>query len=296
MKSKLLCLLLLIGCACSLKAQPNVVFLTMDDLSRSSLGIHGCTIPEITPHLDRLAEEGMRFDHFHMIATNCTPSRNHMMTGQYQQNNLILSLGKEGAGNHTNHRTMPAIFREAGYHTGIMGKNSHQMPFDPHSAWDVEYGGYGSTRVPDDIYEQTVAAVKASKKSKQPLFFNLNLYDPHTTWYRWKAASGPVDSKQETPPSRVYTADEIPYPDFFPPLPEKYRSGSTKDGTPDISMMQELAAYYNTVKRADDSVGALLKGLEDTGVLDDTVVIAISDHGIQEPGAKTTLYHEGTVS
>ncbi len=276
-------------------SKPHVVFLTLDDLSRSSVGVYGCTLPEITPNLDRIAQEGMRFDHFHMVATNCTPSRSHMMTGQYQQKNLVLSLGKEGAGNHANRFTMPAIFRDAGYHTGIMGKNSHQMPFEPHSAWDIEYGSYGSTRVPEAIYEQVKAAIANAEEQGKPLFFNLNLYDPHTDLYGWNGQTGPKEEKTNHP-SRIYQADEIAYPDFFPPIPKAAETGTTRGGTPNISMRQELAAYFNSVKRADDSVGAMIRAFGEAGILDNTMIVAISDHGMQQPGAKTTLYHEGTVS
>lgn len=93
-------------------ARTNVVFVTIDDLSRESLGIHGCPVEQITPHLDALGYSGM-----------------------YQQHNRIYSLGKEGAGNQYTFPTIPDTFRAAGFHTGIMGKNSHQSPFEPYSGW-----------------------------------------------------------------------------------------------------------------------------------------------------------------
>lgn len=294
-KSLFLSLAAVLCYAASAMAKPHVVFVTLDDLSRGSLGAYGCPVPDISPNLDRLAAEGMRFDHFHVMATNCTPSRNHMMTGQYQQHDLVFSLGHEGAGNHRNTNTMPALFRAAGYHTGIMGKNSHQMPFEPHSAWDVEYAGYGSTRVPAAIYEKTKAAIADAKRLGKPLFFNLNLYDPHAGWYGWDGKLGPK-KETENHPSRTYGPDDVPYPDFFPPLPESAQVGTTKGGTAGVTMKQELAAYYNTVKRADDSIGQMLRAFEEAGWLDNTVIVAISDHGMQQPGAKTSLYHEGTVS
>lgn len=292
-----ICVLAVLACSAGLHAASDrhVVFLTLDDFSRSSLSLYGCRVPEITPHLDRIAQEGMRFEHFHVQASNCTPSRNYMMTGQYQQHNQVYSLGSEGAGNHLNRHTLPALFRAAGYHTGIMGKNSHQMPFEPHSAWDVEYDGYSSTRDPANVYEKTKAAIADAKRLGKPLFFNLNIYDPHTGWYGWDMRLGP---KKETDnhPSRIYGPDDMSYPDFFPPVPLALQTGTTKGGTPGISMRQELASYFNSVKRCDDSVGQMLRAFEEAGWLKDTVVVAIADHGMQQPGAKTTLYHEGTVS
>ena len=121
------------------KTKLNVVFITLDDLSYESLGVNGCKVPNISPHMDRIAKSGMRFERFHVQASNCIPSRALMMTGMYQQKNKIFSLGKAGAGNQLIRNTIPTVFRDAGYHTGIMGKNSHHNPFDPYTGFDVEY-------------------------------------------------------------------------------------------------------------------------------------------------------------
>ncbi|GAA4896126.1 sulfatase [Ferrimonas pelagia] len=276
-------------------AQPHVVFVTFDDLNLNSLGAYGNQLEDITPNLDRLANEGMRFNNFHVMAANCTPSRAFMMTGMYQQNSRIFSLGKAGAGNHTLRNTMPAVFQAAGYHTGVMGKNPHQMPFEPHSSWDVEYDGYSSTRVPSNIYDKMMAAIEDAKESDQPLFFNLNIFDPHTPFYGWHPRKGSIEETGNHP-SRIYTADEVPYPSWFPVLPEYARVGTTRDGVENVHMLDEVAAYYNTVKRGDDSTGAMIQALIDGGIYDDTMIVVISDHGAQLPGAKTSLYNHGTAS
>jgi N-sulfoglucosamine sulfohydrolase len=276
------------------EAQTNVVFLTIDDLSRESMGIHGCTIPDITPHMDSIGYGGLRFEHCHVQSGNCTPSRNLMVSGQYQQHNLIFSLGKEGAGNHFTLPTIPDVFRAAGYHTGIMGKNSHQQPFSPYSGWDVEYDGYGSTKDPINVYEKTVQAIADAQALGKPLFYNLNIWDPHVGWYGWDLKNGPK-VETENHPSRIYGPGEMPYPSWFPPMSEAEMNGTTKNGT-NSHMMVEVAAYYNTVKRADDSVGKMLQAFEEAGQLDNTIFVVVSDHGTQLPGAKTTLYHHGSVS
>ena len=277
------------------KTKLNVVFITLDDLSYESLGVNGCKVPEISPHMDRIAKSGMRFEGFHVQASNCIPSRALMMTGLYQQHNKIFSLGKAGAGNQLIRNTIPTAFRDAGYHTGIMGKNSHHNPFDPYTGFDVEYEGYGSTKYPDKVYEKTKEAIANSAKLKQPLFFNLNIYDPHVGWYGWSRISG-THKETDNHPSRIYTPDEIPYPSWFPPLAENSKTGRTKRGTKDIHLMEEVTAYYNTVKRADDSIGQMLRAFDEAGITDKTVFVLISDHGAELPGGKTTLYNEGTHS
>ena len=73
------------------KTKLNVVFITLDDLSYESLAVNGCKVPEISPHMDRIAKSGMRFEGFHVQASNCIPSCALMMTGLYQQHNKIFS-------------------------------------------------------------------------------------------------------------------------------------------------------------------------------------------------------------
>ncbi|WDE98417.1 sulfatase-like hydrolase/transferase [Lentisphaera profundi] len=273
----------------------NVVFITLDDLSYESLGINGCKVPDISPNMDRIANSGMRFEGFHVQASNCIPSRALMMTGMYQQHNKIFSLGKAGAGNQIIRNTLPTVFNDAGYHTGIMGKNSHHNPFDPYTGFDVEYDSYGSTKYPAKVYEKTKLAIADSSKLNKPLFFNLNIYDPHVGWYGWSRTEGTV-KETENHPSRIYTPDEIPYPSWFPPLAEKAKTGPNKRSKKDIHIMEEVTAYYNTVKRADDSIGQMLRAFDEAGITQDTVFILISDHGAELPGGKTTLYNEGTHS
>jgi N-sulfoglucosamine sulfohydrolase len=286
--------ILLAVAASGVQAQTNVVFITIDDMSKESFGIHGCPIPEITPNMDRIGYEGLRFEHCHVQSGNCTPSRNLMVSGQYQQNNLIFALGKEGAGNHLTLPTIPDVFRAAGYHTGIMGKNSHQQPFHPYSGWDVSYDSYGSTKDPNNVYEKTVLAIADAQTLGKPLFYNLNIYDPHQSWYGWDNSDGPIVAPGNHP-SRIYTPDEVPYPSWYPPMSESEMTGTTKAGT-NSHMMVEVTAYYNTVKRADDSVGKMLQAFEEAGQMENTIFVLITDHGTQLIGAKTTLYDHGSAS
>jgi N-sulfoglucosamine sulfohydrolase len=274
------------------QAQTNVIFVTIDDLSRESLGIHGCTVSNITPHIDALAYSGLRFEHCHVQSANCTPSRNIMSSGLYQQRNRVFSLGKEGAGNHLSAPALPDVFRAAGYHTGLMGKNGHMSAFDPYSGFDVEYDNYGSTRDPQNIYNKLTAAFSAADSLGKPLYFNLNIFDPHTGWYKWDHKNGVFKTTTEVDPSIIYTENDVPYPSWFPPLSaaEQIDSGTGN------SLLDEVAAYYNTVKRADDSIGKMMQAIDDAGKAGNTIIVVVSDHGVQLPGAKTQLYDHSTRS
>ena len=284
-------MMLLLACVPLSHAQTNVIFITIDDLNRDSLGIYGCPIPDISPHLDALGHAGLRFEHAHVAAANCTPSRNVMTSGMYPHNNKVLSVSNEGSGNHNTFPTIPDVFNAADYHTGIMGKNSHQQPFHPYAGWDTVYGEYGSTRVPENIYSKLTTAFADAAALGKPLFFNLNIYDPHTGWYEWDHKLGVPEASNEVSPSHVYEASDVPYPTFFPTL----SSAEMQFGT-GYGIMDEIAAYYNNVKRADDSIGRVMDAIEDAGVSSNTIIIAISDHGVELVGAKTQLYHHSSAS
>ena len=62
--------------------RPNILLITADDMNYDSLGVSGCFLPGITPNLDRLASEGIRFEHAHVMTAICNPSREAIMTGR----------------------------------------------------------------------------------------------------------------------------------------------------------------------------------------------------------------------
>ncbi len=296
----------LIGLAASAQ-QMNVVFVTIDDLSKSSIGIQGCPIPDITPNMDALAGAGLRFEHCHVANANCTPSRNVMISGLYGHNNQVLTVSNEGSGNITRRFMMPHVFSAAGYHTGIMGKNGHAAPFDPYSGWDLEYDGYGSTREPENIYTNLTTAFSNSASEGKPLFFNLNIYDPHVKWYGWDHKEDSNDERvgpivedgshgELLDPGEVLTANDVPYPSFFPTLSAAEQQITYPISGRTLNLMDEVAAYYNSVKRADKSVGRMLGAIADAGEENNTIVLLVSDHGVELPGGKTMLYHESSVS
>lgn len=109
--------------AASAQVKPNVIIIYADDLGYGDLSCYGATKIK-TPHLDKLAGQGIRFTNGHSVASVCTPSRYALMTGQYPWRvpgtgilpgdaALIIPQDK---------LTLPKVFRQAGYETGIVGK------------------------------------------------------------------------------------------------------------------------------------------------------------------------------
>ena len=107
------------------RARPNVLFILTDDHAQSAVGAYGNPILK-TPHLDRIALEGMRFDLAFVTNSLCLPSRASYLTGQYSHTHGLITNGAEsGFADQPalpDARTWPWLLRRAGYHTGIVGK------------------------------------------------------------------------------------------------------------------------------------------------------------------------------
>lgn len=103
--------------------QPNVVIVYMDDLGYGDVGAYGATKIK-TPNFDRLAEGGVRFTDGHATSATCTPSRYGLLTGVYPWRNKQAKIlpGTAPLIIDTEQMTIPKMFKEKGYHTGIVGK------------------------------------------------------------------------------------------------------------------------------------------------------------------------------
>ncbi len=122
-KSILISFLVLLAAYNYAQQQPNVVFIYADDLGYGDLGCYGATKLS-TPHLDLLAKQGIRFTNAHASSATCTPSRYALMTGEYpwRKTGTGILPGDAALIIPTNKTTLPALFKSAGYQTGLVGK------------------------------------------------------------------------------------------------------------------------------------------------------------------------------
>lgn len=256
--------------------RPNILLITVDDMSCDSVGVFGSKVRDTTPALDRLAGEGVRFTYAHVQVANCVPSRNVMQTGRYPHTSGVEGFYKVK----TDFPILPDLMAVNGYFTAIKGKVSHSTPYQPYP-WDMimdpereKQDGKGK---PQTFYDFASKAISAGTKARKPFYMLVNIIDPHKPFYAMDNRSQVVPDKNR--PSRVFTEDDVVVPGFLPDLP---------------ITRKELAHYYCSVRRADDCVAATLKALRDSGRADDTVVMFLSDHGMPFPFAKTNVYHHST--
>ena len=266
--------------SCGHAAQPNVLIITMDDMSCDSVGVYGCKLPDTTPNMDKLAAHCMRFNYAHVVVGNCMPSRNVMWSGRYPHNNHVDSF-RPIKPEQKDYPVLADLMHDAGWFTGIRHKVSHSTPYSPYP-WDIDLDtdGNGEKLHTKDAlsYGQTMTqGIKAAKAAGKPFCLMLNIADPHKPFYAEGRAGSLVDDPHV--PSRVFTPEEVPIPGFLPDDPV---------------IRQELALYYSSVRRGDDAVGAILAALRASGEDENTIIIFLSDHGMPLPFAKTQLYLHST--
>lgn len=118
---------------------PNILLILVDDL-RPAVGAYGDTVA-ITPHLDRFAERGMRFDRAYSNQAVCAPSRYNLMLGSRSTSSGIYGFGRDFRDPYPDAVTLPQFFKEQGYHTESMGKVFHvgHDTYNDEASWSVPH-------------------------------------------------------------------------------------------------------------------------------------------------------------
>lgn len=254
------------------KPRLNILLFTADDLGWTSVGCYGSGL-DVTPNIDRFAGEGVLFENGYVNAAISSPSRKIIMTGMYGHNS-----GAMGFDPIDRTREVPVladILAKNGFRTGILGKLDHSNPYDGYE-WDFCHDSkeLGRGRNPD-LYEKYVSDfISGCKDDNVPFFFMVNSDDPHRPFFN------PDDPKSLRDgikmPSRLYSPEEISVPGFLP----------------DTKMTrEEMAYYYNSTRRLDDTFGAVMKVLEESGLMENTIIVFLSDNGIAMPFAKANVYY-----
>ena len=279
------------GSTCLAADRLNVLFITVDDMNRDSVGVYGAKVPGTTPNIDQLASEGLRFEHAHVTVALCQPTRAVWMTGRYPHNSGALGFDEIRA----DVPTLPETLRQNGFYTGILGKTPHVVPSRENAfeyrrqRQEMQYG-----RSPDLFGRFVAEFLRDARHSDRPFFLMVNTADPHRPFDTRKPAAerslvevDPATNDKDwytrdfPAPSRIYQPDEIVVPGFLPDLPD---------------IREEIAMYYSSVRRADDVVGRVLDELKAGGFADNTLVMLKSDHGISVPFAKTNVWRHSTMT
>ncbi|MFO1127818.1 MAG: sulfatase [Rhodospirillales bacterium] len=235
--------------------QPNVILITLDDagMQLSSYGDH--TIE--TPNLDRIASDGVRFTQGYVAYSSCSSSRSAMFTGLYPHQNGQIGLTSAGFSMSEAFPTIPSILRNAGYRTGVIGK-VHVQPKQAFS-WTYQSPYLKWQWGTRDVVQVASEASKFFTASSQPFFLKVSYLDPHLPRTDQILGIPPTDQLVHASDIRVNTW-----------------TGKTVTST---ASEEDIATYYNCIKRIDIGVGMLLDALAAAGKADNTLIILLGDNG-----------------
>lgn len=283
--------------------RPNILLIYTDDQSFRTLGCYrdvgGWPWVE-TPAIDRLARDGVRFDTCYGAAW-CTPSRASLLTGRFQHGVQGVRLTKvlEGSYDPQVCRFWPAELRKAGYQTAMIGKwhlghdAGHGREWDHSVVWD-------QADIVGDWYNDQQLSIDGAPKQKIP-GYSTDVYTQHAVdfvrrehpkpWCLWLCYNGPHLPNTVHPRHRErYAEAEVPIPaEVFGPRegrPAWQRDYTqwkpSDDGVPLYSgkpLPEMVRGYNRLVSAVDEGVAKLLAAIDETGQLDDTLIVFTSDQG-----------------
>lgn len=257
---------------------PNVVIIFADDLGYTDIGCYGAENWE-TPHLDRLAQQGMKFTNFHVGQAVCSASRAALLTGRYPQRSGIKGalFPWSSNGMPDSEITLAEFLKSNGYVTGMVGKwhLGHLPEFLPLNHGFDEWLGlpYSNDMWPVDF--DGVPVPEGHRKKKYPplpLIDGLETVDTIETLEdqgmltpRYTERAIEFIRRSKDTPFFLYFAHSMPHVPIYASPRFLGKSGSGLYG----DMMMEL----------DWSAGEIMKVLEESGVADNTLVIFTSDNG-----------------
>jgi iduronate 2-sulfatase len=285
------------GAQANLQGKLNVLFITVDDLN-TDLGCYGH--PQVkSPHIDRLARRGVRFDRAYAQYTLCNPSRASFLSGRRPETTGIFDLQTPPRKRMPDAVFLPQLFRQHGYFTARFGKIYHDGRDDALS-WDVSsdaesrnpqeveavkarYRRPNNQRYPewtkldgadadtlDGVVVHEIARLMEEKaKEGKPFFLAAGIHKPHLPW------TAPRKYFAQYPPNRVALKAEPP----LEGIPQIALMTELTGSPPPPSRAEAVAAYQACVTFADAQVGVLLAALDRLKLWDKTIVVLTSDHG-----------------
>jgi len=280
--------------------RPNILYIMSDDHAAHAISAYGSKVNQ-TPQIDRIASEGIRFNHCYATNSICTPSRATIITGKYSHMNGVTVFNSfDGS-----QPTVAKYLQAAGYYTGMIGK--WHLATDPtgFDKWTIlpDQGIYHNPAflspegkqvikgyVTDIIADLSIEFMKNRPKDK-PFFLMCHNKAPHRPWQ--------PDEKH----AKMYEDKEIPEP---PTLRDDYstRTDAAHEVTMSIAKhlkkvdlkvdppaglkgnallkwkyQRYMQDYLRCIASVDDNVGRLLDFLDKEGLKDNTIVIYTSDQG-----------------
>ncbi|ORX38013.1 alkaline-phosphatase-like protein [Kockovaella imperatae] len=250
----------------------NVLLIIADDLGKY-INSYGCQ-SVTTPNLTKFTDEAVRFTHAFACTPSCSGSRSTIFTGLHTHENgqYGLAWGPHGHFQTYEHvESMPRLFNEAGYLTGVLGKVHVGPPAVYPWKWMRESESRDVAWIADQAKEFFQEA------GSDAFHLTVAFHDPHRDV---KSRGGFANDWKYDPRVELLDVKEsqVEVPPWLTDCAET---------------RQELVEYYKAIHRFDQGVGMVLQALADSGLADSTLVMITSDNGPPFINSKTTLYEAG---
>lgn len=256
--------------------QPNIILIYSDDQGWGDVGYHGYN-DILTPNIDKLAAKGTQFSQGYVSASVCGPSRVGLLTGVYQQRLGVYGNYDKG-GIPVSQPTIFEMLRRGGYHTGAIGKwhvgGAREALRPNNRGVDFFYGFLWGSH---DYYRSSRNPY-FKRKGERPIMRNEGIEPPiqnsngYLTEMFTKEAVGFIKRAPENKPFFLYLAyNAVHYPWD---VPQSYI-----DRVQELDADDERKLFAGMVLAMDDGVGAVIDALESRELMDETLVIFMSDNG-----------------
>ncbi|MFN8164296.1 MAG: sulfatase [Solirubrobacterales bacterium] len=236
-------------------AQPNILYIHSHDTGRF-VQPYGFQVP--TPNIQMLADQGVLFREAFCAAPTCSGSRASLLTGLYCHNNGMLGLAHRGWGLNDYGQHWIHALRRAGYRSTLIGEQ--HISVDPGVIGYDELVEVDSNHA-EDVAQLTIEALRTAPA--EPWFMSVGFFETHRDFF---APTSVRDTLYSLPPANL--------PDV-------------------IATRRDVAAFKASARSLDQGIGAVLHALHDFDLVESTLVLCTTDHGIAFPGAKATLFDRG---
>ena len=236
----------------------NVVFILADDMSRDTWGAYGSKDCK-TPNIDRLANEGIRFDRAYCSVAMCAPFRQELYSGRSPwRTGTLPNHSKSVRGT----KSIPHYLQPLGYRVALLGK-SH---VGPKECYPFERLGDVSKQEDSnpEIIKRSIKFFDDCQKKDDPFCLFIASHDSHAPF--------------TTGDQSAYDANKLMVPPYWVDTPE---------------LREEMVKYYAEVTNFDNLVGMVRAELEKRNLWKNTIFIVCSEQGTQLPFAKWTCYDNG---
>lgn len=290
------------------RGKPNVLFIMTDTQRKDDMGAYGNTAIR-TPHLDKLAREGVRFNQCYTQSPACMPSRAAIFTGRYPMANGVWSNGVALPESET---TLAEVFLQEDYRTGGFGK-LHFLPHYPYrkaplpvmNADSKPFHGFQTFRLGEDgrsgehwewlkeghpayvdkpdhllplelhntmwTADHTVRFIKECVETGRPFFAFCSFVDPHQSY------------NPPLPYRTMYREEDMPPPirseEELKSSPFQRLAVTANMASHNASVAYHRTQHYGEMTFIDDAVGRIIQALEDLKIRERTIIVFTSDHG-----------------